>query len=189
MDAAAKRLTILLLVLLTGCGGDPEPATPLEVVAESSRRWTGVAVAGVALLALILVMRRRGENGSAPKFFRPVLLAAAVLAGVAGHLGGTLRVLFPDTARDHCGETHAEADRDAVKHRDQGFGNADGGDRVGSKTRNERNVHDREDRLHRHLEHHRNREQAQRTVDRTAREIFVVVTQRLRQERPCTPPG
>jgi sugar lactone lactonase YvrE len=35
----------LVLQFLTACGGDPHPAATLELVAESTRQWTGVAVA------------------------------------------------------------------------------------------------------------------------------------------------
>ena len=42
-----RTISLLALVLqfLTACGGDPTPAGTLELVAESARQWTGVAVA------------------------------------------------------------------------------------------------------------------------------------------------
>jgi sugar lactone lactonase YvrE len=41
-----NRLVLFLLfaIPLAGCGGEPAPEIPLEIVAESAKRWTGVAV-------------------------------------------------------------------------------------------------------------------------------------------------
>ncbi len=47
MHTRLLPVAVLLLIVIPGCGSDPDPAgsaTALEIVAESQRRWTGVAV-------------------------------------------------------------------------------------------------------------------------------------------------
>ena len=89
--------------------------------------------------------------------------------------GSAAHIVFADAARNHGGQAHAQADRQAVKYRDQCFGDADSSDRVGAKTGDESDVNDGENRFHRHFQHHWNCEQAQCASCRAGREVFRIV--------------
>ena len=85
-------------------------------------------------------------------------------------------------------DAHTEPDRHGVQHGDQGLGDTDGRDGIGTEPGYERNIDDREDRFHRHFEHHGDRKQPQRPADGSGREVFLVVAQRLPQEPAHAPP-
>jgi hypothetical protein len=87
-----------------------------------------------------------------------------------------------DAPRHHGSNTHAEADGNRIQHGNECLGNADRGDRIGTETRHKGDVDDSEDRLHRHFEHHRDRQQSQGATDWTACIVGLAVAQRLAKE-------
>ena len=92
--------------------------------------------------------------------------------GLSGKLCRAFRVLLADPPCHERGDGHAETDRDGVQQRHDGFGHTQRRNRVGAEARDEKDVDDREHRLHQHLEHHRDREQDDRALIGSAGEIL-----------------
>ena len=93
---------------------------------------------------------REGTNG-----FITQALGGSFTVYVEGNL---FRIAGADAPRHHRRDPHAEAHGNRVQHGNQRFGNSNCGDGVRAEPRDEGNVDDSEYRLHRHLEHHRDRE-------------------------------
>ena len=68
-------------------GEDVLAATPLT---QQLHRWSGVVVAVVACVGVGLGFTSRETTDRAPKGYRPMLVTAALLVLVTGHLGTTL---------------------------------------------------------------------------------------------------
>ena len=110
--------------------------------------------------------------------------------GLARDARGALAIPGANPSRDHRRDAYAQATRDCVQNCDEYFSDADCGDSVGAESRDKRDIHDRENRLHCHLEHHRNRKQSERATDRASRVVVIVVAERFAHE--CgrgSPPG
>jgi hypothetical protein len=75
---------------------------------------------------------------------------------LGGGNGGALRIFLSNPARDQRRGGHAESDGDAEHDSEYGLCEANGRDGIFAQTRNEENVHQAEQRLHGHLQHHRN---------------------------------
>jgi hypothetical protein len=74
--------------------------------------------------------------------------------------GGAFEVAFADAPRHHGCRRHRQAEPDRVDDGEHRLGQADGGHRgLVAEPGDEEDVDDGEGRLHRHLEHHRDREQ------------------------------
>ena len=68
---------------------------------------------------------------------------------------GASEVLFAYTPRHHGRGAHAQPDGEGVEQRQKGLGKADRRRGGCTEPHDEEDVDDREHRLHRHLEHHR----------------------------------
>jgi hypothetical protein len=86
-------------------------------------------------------------------------------------------ILRADAARDHGRYTHAKSDGYRVQHGDQRLCQPDGGDSVGTETGYKGDIDNRKHGFHRHLEHHWNGEQPERTADRPDCEVGLIVAQ------------
>ena len=96
-------------------------------------------------------------------------------------------VFFANTAGHHRGGADAETERHGVDDGQHRFRDADGCDRVGADARHEEHVDDGEQRLHRHLEHHRHRKHDQRRPDRTNRVVALRAAHRFEKKSPVPP--
>ena len=85
-----------------------------------------------------------------------------------GCAGGAGAVLLADAPGDHGAEADGEPDRHGVDHDQHGLREPDGCHGVGAEPGDEEDVHQREQGLHGGLQHHRDRQQEQRTGDRPA---------------------
>ena len=107
--------------------------------------------------------RPRSPSGTATR--TPSAIACTAVARRA------LGVLLADPPRDHRRRRHREPDRERVEEREHRLRQPDGRDRAAPELRHPEDVHDGEDRLERHLEHHRHREQDDRAPDGPFREV------------------
>ena len=86
--------------------------------------------------------------------------------GLHGGDGRALGILLADAPGHRGRGANRDADRHRVDGRHQRLGEADRSHRVRAEAPDEEDVHDREHRLHHHLEHHRHGEQDHRAPDR-----------------------
>ena len=88
-----------------------------------------------------------------------------------GRARRAVRVLLADAPRDERHRADRQPHRDRVDDRQHRLGQADRRDRIGAEVRHPEHVGDGEDRLHRHLDHHRHREHDHRPPDRRGRVV------------------
>ena len=93
-------------------------------------------------------------------------------------------ILGADPARHHGAHAHRHPHADRVDDRQQALGQPDGGDRVGPQLGDPEDVGDGEDRLHHHLEHHRDGQEDDGARQRHGGQIAARPAERLAHERP-----
>src|SRR5713101_3291179 len=98
--------------------------------------------------------------------------------------GGSARIFFTSPARDHGGGGHAQSHRYAEDDGEHAFGERDGGDRIGAKTRYEEHVHDTEQRLHGHFEDHGYGQKKDGAADGAFGEILMRPDERVMEVAP-----
>ena len=101
-----------------------------------------------------------------------------------GRLRRPLGILLADSSRDDRGRGERNPNCDGVDERHDRFGQADHGHRLLAETRHPEHIDDGEERLHDHLEHHRNREQQDRAVQRSGRVVVMLAPQGLPDDAP-----
>ena len=116
--------------------------------------------------------RSRGAR-SAPMTPRGTAIETPERDRLHGRARGAVPVPLADPPRHGRGRGDREADRERVEEREHRFRQADRRDGAGAELRHPEHVHDREDRLERHLEDHRDREEDDRAPDRTFGEVAV----------------
>ena len=80
-------------------------------------------------------------------------------------------ILLADASRHERHRADRQPHRERVDHRQHRLGEPDGRDRIGAEVRDPEDVGDGEDRLHRHLHHHRHGEHDHRAPDRRGRVV------------------
>ena len=101
--------------------------------------------------------------------------------------GGVRRavpVLLANPACDDGGRPDSEPHRQGVDQREHRLGEPDGGNRIWPQTTDEEHVGDREDALHRHLQHHGDGEEEDGAADGSSSVILFRAAQRLADVRP-----
>ena len=97
-----------------------------------------------------------------------------------------LGVVLADAPRHERHRADRQPHRDRVDHRQHRLGQPDGRHRIGAEVRHPEDVRDGEDRLHRHLDHHRHGEHDHRAPDGRGRVVERNSADRVAERAPGT---
>ena len=103
---------------------------------------------------------------------------------LCGRARGTVPVALAGTPRHHGRHADAQPHRHRVDDRDGRLGQRDARHRLVPQPRDEEDVHDREERLHRHFQHHGDGEEDDRASQRPAGGIAACAADRVHEDLP-----